>query len=189
MQKLKNQNGFTAFDIIIVIVALVAIGAAGYFAYQARRNTNNDYSVVVPKKTATTTATSATTKPSSEFDIKEWSVKMTLPTGLSGLSYSLDSKTAVAIFVSAQLKGQPSSCTDQSVTDGVLATVTSSTTEPTSGFPGDPIPTNLERKVGSTYYLLSLPNGSSCQSSTSLKTTEADQTQLIQQAFQTLQAL
>ena len=56
----KNQKGFTAFEVVIIIVALVAIGAAGYYAYQARQD-KTDYSVNVPaKKVAKTPAAPVT---------------------------------------------------------------------------------------------------------------------------------
>jgi Tfp pilus assembly protein PilV len=185
MQKLKNQNGFSVIEATLAVLLLAAIGVAGYFAYQAQHNNSNNQPLATTKTTITSKATT-TTKPANEFDITPWEVKMTLPAGLSGLSYTLDTPGTTATFISAQLKGQPSSCTGQSTTTGELGTITSSTAAPTSDFPGVPIPADLERKVGSTYYRLTLPNGSSCQSSSSLTTTETNQTQLLQQAFQTL---
>ncbi len=62
MKLLKNERGFTVFEITLVVLVFAAIGAAGYFAYQARQNTESDYSVNVPKKTTSNQA-SGTSKP------------------------------------------------------------------------------------------------------------------------------
>ncbi len=101
MQKLKDQKGFTAFDIVIIIVALVAIGAAGYFAYQARSTTNSDYSVVVPK-TKTTKATTTTPTPSPSPSQQQWltvtelGIKIPLTTQLAGATYAYNTSNSTA---------------------------------------------------------------------------------------------
>jgi hypothetical protein len=52
MQKLKNQNGFSALDGFLVVVALLAIGAAGYFAYSAHHQKTTVAAKVIAKPVA-----------------------------------------------------------------------------------------------------------------------------------------
>ena len=105
---IRNQKGFTAFEIVIVIVALLAIGAAGYFAYQARQD-KTDYSVSVSKKKTDKAQSPSTTASNSSFlVIKEWGVKIPQQPASNILSYQIQGDTAD--FVSSEQKSLGGDC-------------------------------------------------------------------------------
>jgi hypothetical protein len=61
----KNQNGFSAIEVLLILVILGIVGFIGYFVLHAKHNTdksltsNHSTTPVIKKKTATTTPASA----------------------------------------------------------------------------------------------------------------------------------
>jgi prepilin-type N-terminal cleavage/methylation domain-containing protein len=187
MRVFRNERGFTALEVILVIALVAVIGGAAYYAMQARSNSQTTQTAKASPKASASASPSASKSGQSSgsvLNISQWGVKMTLPAGLTDLSYTLDSKNSMAMIVSKQLKGKPSSCTGQTVTDGSLANVVKSSTS-IMGF-GKVSTTQIH--IGANYYDLGLPNGSSCQKTADLQKLEADQTDMLKQAFRTLMA-
>jgi prepilin-type N-terminal cleavage/methylation domain-containing protein len=185
MRVFRNERGFTALEVILVIALVAVIGGAAYYAMQARSNSQTTQTAKAsPKASASPSASTSGQSSGSVLNISQWGVKMTLPAGLTDLSYTLDSKNSMAMIVSKQLKGKPSSCTGQTVTDGSLANVVKSSTS-IMGF-GKVSTTQIH--IGANYYDLGLPNGSSCQKTADLQKLETDQTDMLKQAFRTLMA-
>jgi hypothetical protein len=92
MTGFKNQQGVTFVP--VVILAAVVLGVIGGAIYVSMHS-KNAASVSSPtpslsaSSTPTTSPSAAATKLSNEFDVSELGFKMTLPTGLSGLTYSV----------------------------------------------------------------------------------------------------
>lgn len=182
----KYQGGFTAIELVLLAALVAVIGAAAYFAYQ-----NHQHAVrpTASSRAATPSPSVSPSPASNQLAITQWGVSMTLPAGLSGLTYNftktLDTGAPEADIISPKLKGQPSLCSDQTTTDGSLASIVRTDTVPTA-FDNEAPPADQLRHIGSYYYQLVLPNGSSCQKSPDLQAQEASQLKLLEQAFQTL---
>jgi len=77
------------FELVILAVVLLAAGFAGY---QYMENTMAVNRATVPKPRivakASPSPSQSPAKPANEFDIPELGIKMTLPPGLTGLTYS-----------------------------------------------------------------------------------------------------
>ena len=71
MQKLNNQNGFAAFEIVVIVTALLFVGGAGYYAYRVH---------------VTHTAQSGT------IDVRELGIKLTI-SDINGWNYTVDPGT------------------------------------------------------------------------------------------------
>src|SRR5437016_124021 len=87
---LKNEQGAI---LIIELVALAAVlAAAGFAAYQyaSRKNAANQPTKPKPHVVAKASPSPSVTKPTNEFDVPELGFKMTLPSGLDGLSYMVE---------------------------------------------------------------------------------------------------
>lgn len=197
--KLKNaQAGFSALDAILVVVLLAALGAAAYFAYQNMHNNGQGSSTAsvspLPHVKASPTPTA---EKGGVLTITQFGVKLTVPSGLTGLAYiyvapsiSKDAtgkqfnNPARVDLISSQLKGQKSNCSGPF--DGNIGSISRDTAAPTN-MDGSPLqlPNPGVKKIDTYYYQLGLPNGD-CFFGTSLAQTESNQRTLIQQAFATL---
>ncbi|HSX00891.1 MAG TPA: hypothetical protein VLF67_01500 [Candidatus Saccharimonas sp.] len=114
--------------------------------------------------------------------VSEWGISVPIKAGLSGLLYSYDHGTETIDIISPQLKGQPSVCTGQTKTTGELAKITRTTASLPS------VPAALQKQVGSYYYVLLLPNGSSCQPTPALSQVESLQTADLRATFPSITA-
>lgn len=200
MNKVSNdQRGFSALETILLLIIVAIIAGVGGYVLHANNKAGS--TINAANKSSSTTAKSD----SQVLDIKEWNVKMTLPTGLKDLTYELTEPTTSTAYggangdqpyevtnpayvklISPQLKGKPSSCTDETSTSGEFSSIDRSSTDPNSQPHDGQLTADNLRHIGKYYYVLSQPNGLSCQSSDALKDLEGKQTDLAKQAFKTL---
>ncbi len=91
-----NQKGFTLIEVLLAALAVSVISFAGYYVYNAQKS-NND-SAASPQ--TNTKETDKSKNPTSEaldsnegyYVIKEWGVRMKLPSSLSDLEYTKDTE-------------------------------------------------------------------------------------------------
>lgn len=187
---LRDQRGVALIlEFLLVAVVAATIAVVGYRAYLSKS-----------EQSVSSTTTKTQQQPSEEIlKITELRVKLTVPGGLKGLSYKFvpaetytdgygkqQTASAYIEFISGQLKNKPSRCEGY---EGEIGSLSTDSTKPLSMDGSDTFPQNLYKKIGNTYYILSLPNGGPCYSEPPLSQTEEEQRELIQQAFKTLQAL
>ncbi|MEK7603454.1 MAG: hypothetical protein AAB459_04425 [Patescibacteria group bacterium] len=103
MEKLdKNDKGFGALPILLVVLVVGIVGITGWYAVAHKKNTQNN--AVTTQSPTSETATPAQGAPDQanpiSFEIKEWGVKATQPSGVN-LKYTINGKTAY--FTSDQL--------------------------------------------------------------------------------------
>jgi len=98
----KAENGFSIVEVLIVIFVVVVLAGAGYFAWQktkkddtTKKSTTNSQS---DKQTSSKSSAKEAADPTEDgkyLYIKEWDVRVALPTDLEGkVSYQLGDKTA-----------------------------------------------------------------------------------------------
>jgi hypothetical protein len=89
MRNLKDQTGSVFIVVLLLAVILVAVGFAVYTSIHAKKTSPvaND---ATPTPATSVTSTPTVARPTSEFDVPELTFKMTLPAGLNGLTYSVE---------------------------------------------------------------------------------------------------
>jgi hypothetical protein len=189
MKQPLNQGGFSALDTVLAVVLVAAIGAASYFAMQNMHKTTSPTASASPLPHATPSPTPSNVEKDGMLTIAQFGVSMTVPSGLSGLSYTYTAANEpTADLISSQLKGQQSVCGGAqgkgSISDGNLGNITQSDAQP-KNMDGSPYTGALMKKIGAKYYFLGLPNGGPCFTG-ALAQTETSQRAAIQQAFSTL---
>jgi hypothetical protein len=144
-----KQSGFGIVAIIVGILVLVGLGYVGYRAYTAQTNK--------PASTNNTTNNTPVDPNAGYIVIKEWGVRFTPVSGLSGVEYALtDGNTAQ--FTTSQLQALDPNCSAQKypVLGGIVRSSDASV-----------VSSKSLGKIGNYYYYYYTPQGvCSDQSST-----------------------
>jgi hypothetical protein len=93
VNQLEDDTGNAlVFEIVLAAVVLLAVGTAAYVAMSHKKSIADVSSASPsPSWSAASTPTPApSTKPANEFDVVQLGFKMTLPSGLAGLTYSVE---------------------------------------------------------------------------------------------------
>jgi hypothetical protein len=195
MKVLKSQSGSMLIpEIILGVLVLAAVGFAIYSAIhsknkaQASKNTPMVSASPSPSVSASP-AMSASPKPSNEFEVSQLGIKMTLPTGLTGLVYSIQSNqtgqyngqsytVSIARFSTTALEqDDPANCSDSSGPVGTISDFGSF----------NPTGTRSEyqakiEKLGNSYYEFGAPEGE-CSTSSAANKIQSAMWPLLSQAF------
>lgn len=175
----------TALLWLLLLVVIIALGVLGYlFFYQnnAKRDNSTATTTAPPASQSPQQSTNSTTPPvasTQTFKIPELGAQMTLPDGLEGLRYNIDTSVqglTLANFTTSTLVASSSSCTEGAI--GSIALYYQ--TDPKA------IHANVtdSRQVGKYYYAYIHPqSGCSTGSTSNLQAQQADQ---LHQAFATL---
>jgi predicted ribosomally synthesized peptide with SipW-like signal peptide len=173
----------------VVLVCLLAGGGA-YAYLHSKKDTKLNSTTAETRTTVQQPATNATTtpeqtvKPANQFDIPELGIRMTLPVGLSGLKYEIDTAlvqgVSFAKFTTARLQdreGTSSKCTSQ---DAPLGTIWFSSESPIDSKAS----VNAYKQLD-TKYLLYQSSQSGCSSDSGTTALQMSQSQLLKEAIST----
>jgi len=127
MGKLRNQDGFTAVEGILIAVIVCLVGFVGWYVWHNHKTA--PISLTSQSRSATTNTSSSTQDTS--LDITEWGVSMTIPQALGKVTYSIASNGTDLNFSSDLQKTMPASCNlSQASGPWGIASYTDATVDP-----------------------------------------------------------
>jgi hypothetical protein len=196
MKYLKRHDGIAQVLVVgLVAIVLVAIGLAVLRSQQAK-TTKVDKTTSSPTPTAVAQGSpspAATSTPANEFNVTELGIKMTLPAGLAGLTYVVQTNQSGSFsdgtpytlstsrFTTTSLQQLGSQCT---TANGPIGTIVRYSADPRNRVVG----VAEFKQVGSIYLGFETPQ-QSCSNSSAAGKLETSQTTLLRQAFDSTSAL
>lgn len=83
-----NQKGFTLVEGLLIVLVIAVLGIGGYLVW------NKNKTVTPAKSDTPATASQSNEQKSSDLVISQWNVKATVPTALTGVTYTIKGNTA-----------------------------------------------------------------------------------------------
>jgi len=84
----SNQRGFTFLEVILLVVIAIGVGGTGWYVVNSTHKTQTQHDKISkPPPETPKSGSSSPTSSTGKFVFKEIGVEITLPTGLSGLTY------------------------------------------------------------------------------------------------------
>jgi len=197
MKYLKRQEGMAA-PLLIALVVLVAV-VVGVAVWQSQHTKTKQYQTTVSStptavaQTSSSPAPTATPAPANEIKVTELGFQMTLPTGLVGLKYVVQTNLpgsysdgtpytlSTSRFSTASLQQLDPQCTPA---NDAIGTIVRYSSDPQNRVTG----VAEFKKVGNFYLGFETPQ-QPCSSSSAAGQLETSQINLLRQAFESSTAL
>lgn len=175
--------------VLLIFIILGIVAFTGYFVWQSQQaaDTNIEKSIAASESTPTPKKTpSAESLASNDYlVIKEWGVKMKIPSGMVGATYGRGMVTGGDVFVISTSKGEEigGSCTVKAVGLGWVERSKSMIKVEAS----PPIPINNEQPINGHYYYYHSPQAA-CSDASDPTSTEWPEVLLVKQLINTLES-
>lgn len=186
MKHTSSERG-VVLPALIAVIVVVLIAVAGLAAYNlSKSHHKNVQAVETSPSPSTTPSPTASSTPANEFAVSQLGFEMTLPTGLAGLTYAVQTNypatgDSTASFTTTSLE-QAVSGNSCDAADGPIGRIMRSSENPSSG-------TNVDVVKLATFYLSFTTPQQPCASASAGGQLETSQIQLLRQAFDTSTAL